>query len=317
MKKHLLSVLFLVFGIGTAFSQSNSGLQFLNIGPNAHSLSLSEAHTAVEAGSSSLFTNPANLMLSDQSNIAISYSLWIQDTRNTHASAMFLRENDAFSVGFLSSIIDGIEGRNNPGPVGSDLSVTYLAVSGAYARQFGLLSVGISGSYLYEQIVQQNASGFGFSAGATASLVDDRVRIGTALTNAGRMGELINERSELPTLFRVGIDADAIQLSAFSGQEIPLLVKLSADFVMPIDENLGENTENLLESGNYFAFGLDANLYDMINIRGGIRTGNTSRRWSLGAGIDVDPIRFHYAFIPFETGFGTVHSISLQYFFDF
>ena len=317
MKKYFTLAFIFVLGTSISIAQTNSGLQFLNIGPNAHSLSLSEAHTAVALGSASLFTNPANLMLNTQSNIGISYTLWIQETQNTQASALFLREKDAFSVGFLSSLIDGIEGRNTPGPSGSDLSVTYLALTGGYARQFGPLSVGVSGSYLYEQIVQQNASGFGFSAGATATLFSDRLRLGTALTNAGRMGELINERSELPTLWRIGFDADAIQLSAFSGQEIPVLVRFSADFVMPVDENLGENSENLLESGNYFAFGLDANLYDMITIRGGYRTGNTSRSWSLGAGIDVQPIKFQYAFIPFETGFGSVHSISLQYFFDF
>lgn len=297
-------------------SYGQTGLDFLNIGPNAHSLSLSEAHTAVPLGSNSIFTNPANLLLTDQSSLGLSYTLWIADTQNTQASAAIRRDNDSFAFGVLSSVIDEFEQRDSPGQSGGSFSVQYLAVTGAYARQIAFISAGVSASYLYEQLFQQNASGYAFSFGATAELMDERLRIGTALTNAGQMSRLDIERTKVPTRWRAGFDVNAIQLSAFSGAEIPLLINFSADIVVPLEDEIDTTSDNAIESDAFFSFGLQAELYDMIAVRGGYRTGNTVRHWSLGASISVDPIKFHYGFVPFETGFGSVHSISLQYFFD-
>ncbi len=297
-------------------AHTQTGLDFLNIGPNAHSLSLSEAHTAVPLGSNSIFTNPANLMLSEHSSLGVSYTLWIGDTQHTQASASIKRENDMFAAGVRSSVVDDITLRSAPGEPDGSFSVQYLSLSGAYARSISILSIGVAGSYIYEQLFQQNASGFGFNAGITAQLLDERLRIGTAVTNAGRMSKLDIERSELPTRWRTGFDLNAVQISAFGGSEVPVVINLSGDFIAPLKDEFFSNSENAIESGSFFAFGLQAELYEMIILRGGYRTGDTVRNWSAGAAINVDPVQFQYAFVPFETGFGMVHSISLQYFFD-
>ncbi len=306
----------LILAFSAAPLRAQTGLDFLNIGPNAHSLSLSEAHTAVPLGSNSIFTNPANLMLSETSSLGLSYTLWIGDTQHTQASAAIKRDNDIFALGVRSSVVDDITLRTAPGPSEGTFSVQYLSLSGAYARRISFLSLGVSGSYIYEQIFQQNASGFGFSAGLTAEFMDERVRIGSAITNAGRMSVLEIERSELPTRWRTGVDVNAVQISAFGGSEVPVVINLSADFVAPLKDEFASGNENAIESGNFLAFGMQAELYDMIVLRGGYRTGETVRSWSLGGAVNVDPVQFQYAFIPFETGFGMVHSISLQYFFN-
>lgn len=301
----------------TSTAQNNSGLQFLTIGPNAHSLAISEAHTAVPLHSGSIFTNPANLTLTERSSLGASFTLWIGDTQHTQASAAIKRDHDAFAIGVLSSVVDDITVRNVPGPPQGEFSVRYLAVTAAYARQFGFLSAGISGSYLFEQFFQSDASGYAISAGITGNFMEDRLRVATVLTNAGKMDKLQNRRSKLPVAWRTGFDVNAVQISAFSGAEIPVVINLSADFVMPLDEDFGTDSENLIQSGEYLAFGLDAKLYDIIAVRTGYRTGDTARNWSFGAGINIDPVTFNYAFVPFETGFGMVHSVSMQYYFDF
>jgi hypothetical protein len=317
LKLSILTIILMLVPFVVLIAQNNAGLQFLTIGPNAHSLALSEAHTAVPLGSTSLFTNPANLMLSEQSNLSASYTLWIGDTQNTQASAAIRGKNHTYAIGILSSLVDDITVRNQPGPPEGNFSVRYVAVSGAYARQIGFLSLGASLSYLYEQFFQLSASGYGFSAGMTGSFLDNRLRAAMSVNNLGQMQKLNVERSELPTQFRTGIDVNAVQLSAFSGAEIPVVINLSADYVLPLNEKNLNAQNNLIESGEYLAFGLDAGLYDIVNVRAGYRTGDTARKWSFGAAIQVDPVKVHYAFIPFETGFGMVHSISMQYFFDF
>jgi hypothetical protein len=303
-------------------TRAQTGMEFINIGPNAHSLSFSEAHTAVALGSNSVFSNPANLMLSDQSSLGVSYTLWIGDTQHTQASAAVRRENDSFAIGVLSSVVDDISLRNVPGPEEGSFSVQYFALSGGYARQVSFLSLGVSGTYLYEQLFQQNASGFGFSFGSTGSFLDERLRVGSAITNLGRMSELDVQRSTVPTRWRSGLDINAVQLSSFGGTEVPLLINFSADYILPLAEDELQNNEvesgaSVIESSGFVALGMDAELYDVIALRGGYRSGDTIRSWSFGAGINVEPVEFHYAFVPFETGFGSVHSISLQYFFDF
>lgn len=297
-------------------AHAQTGLDFLNIGPNAHSLSVSEAHTAVPLGSNSLFSNPANLMLSDQSSMGLSYTLWIDNDQITQASAAVRRENDSFAFGVLSSVIDDFERRTRPSESMGTFSIQYLALSGAYARQISFISVGASASYLYEQLDFANASGYAFSFGATAELLDERLRIGTALTNTGQMSRLDVERTKVPTRWRAGFDVNAVQISAFSGAEIPVVINLSGDVIVPLENEIDTTIENAIESDIFFAFGLQAELYEMIGVRGGYRTGETVRSWSMGASINVDPIKFHYAFVPFETGFGSVPSISLQYFFN-
>jgi len=52
---------------------------------------------------------------------------------------------------------------------------------------------------------------------------------------------------------------------------------------------------------------------DIISLRTGYKTRDTVRPWSLGLGLDIETISANYAIVPFETGFGTVHSLGLQY----
>ena len=46
------------------------------------------------------------------------------------------------------------------------------------------------------------------------------------------------------------------------------------------------------------------------------RTGDSKRPFSLGMGLNIEELIFSYAFVPFETGFGSTHTVSLRYLFD-
>jgi hypothetical protein len=308
----------IVFSAHAVQAQDQSpGLQFLNIGPNARSLAISEAHTAVLLGAENIFTNPANLVLEEQSNLGLAYTLWLGDSYNTQASFNYKRENDAFGIGILSSVVDDITVRQTPGPSIGNFSVRYLAIAGAYARRFGPVSAGITGMYLYEQFFEQDASGFAFNAGISSEFLDRRLRASAALLNYGEMNKLNINRSEVPTFFKAGLSAQLLQFSVSGTTEIPFLFYLSGDLIVPVDQHRPDpSTGNLIQIDPYAAFGLNFEVYDLLTIRGGYRTGDTARPVSFGASVSVDPIEFNYALVPFETGFGTVHSISLLYNFN-
>ncbi|MFU8859976.1 MAG: PorV/PorQ family protein [Cyclonatronaceae bacterium] len=322
MKRYLSFYLLLLFPcvlvVSPGLAQNQSpGLQFLNIGPNARSLAISEAHTAVLLGAENIFTNPANLVLQDQSNLGLAYTLWLGDSYNTQASFNYKRENDAFGVGILSSVVDDITVRQQPGPALDDFSVRYLALAGSYSRRFGPVAAGITGMYLFEQFFEQNASGFAFSAGVSTEFLDRRLRASAVLLNYGEMNELNITSSEVPAFFKTGLSAQLIQFSAIGTTEIPLLVYVSGDFVVPVDQKRPDPaTGNLIQIDPYGAIGINAEVYELVTLRAGYRTGDTARPVSFGASINVKPIEFNYALVPFETGFGTVHSVSLQYNFN-
>jgi hypothetical protein len=70
---------------------------------------------------------------------------------------------------------------------------------------------------------------------------------------------------------------------------------------------------SLSENSQHFNFGLKLLISDVIEIRNGYKTENSSRPISFGLGLITNKVTFNYAIIPFNTGFGTVHSVGLQY----
>ena len=230
------AALMLVLGLSTkAYADTASGMQFLKVGPSTQSLAISQAHTAVYSGSPSIYTNPALLTTSEQTTGSASYTLWLGNTNNSHASVNIPRENDAFSIGLLSSIVGDIEQRDTPGEPTGTFDINYISVAGAYAREVGPVSLGITGMYLNEMLFNVSASGYAFSFGAATTVLDDRLTLGSTLLNLGEMQDLDTEPTPLPTTYKAGINADLIQFSVTETDEIPVLISLSSDFVQPIE----------------------------------------------------------------------------------
>lgn len=302
-------------------AQQSAGFGFLNIGPTAESLGMSEAHTAVSLGASSIYTNPALLSRETQSSGTLSYLVWrVADTQNSHAAVNLKRRNDSFGFGIISSVVDEIEQRSQPGESTGFMSVGYLSLAGAYSRNFGRFSVGLTGMYLYEQLYQYDANGFALSAGAVSGFLDDRIRLGIALLNYGQMQDLQLSATELPTSFKAGLDIQALQFSVSGTDEVPVLFILSTDFVKPLNEisSTQANDENLdifRQDEAYFNLALRVEFSEIIILRSGYKTNHPNRRASFGAGVRVSNINFDYAFAPFDTGMGTTHGISVSYYF--
>ena len=310
-----LLALMMIFALPASAQQTTSGLQFLKVGPSAHSLSISQAHTAVDLGASSLYTNPALLTRSNSSTATAGYTLWLGNTSNSHASVNLPRRNDTFAIGLLSSVVGDIEHRDQPGePIGT-FDVNYLSVAGSYARQFGPLSLGITAMYLNELLFNVSASGYAINFGAATSFLDDRVSAGAALLNFGEMQDLDIEPTQLPTTFKAGLNAGLIQFSISETDEVPVLISISSDFVQPVNELAADEGRPDLEDIDdwYITTGISADIADIISLRGGYRTGNTIRPISFGGSLMTGQLTFDYAFVPFETGYQTVHSIAIRY----
>jgi len=309
----LLLPVFFAGSVVTMNAQSG-GLQLLGIGPEAVSLSLSESVTALPLGPSSMFTNPALLRYSEQAEVSVSHSFWLENSANSHASLSLPVRGGHLGFGVLTSGVTNIEARQTPGQTAGTFDVRYYAFSGSYSTRIAFVDLGVTASYLYEQLYQLTATGYGLNAGLHTSLLDQRVRVGMAALNMGRMSTLSETRTPLPALLKAGIWADAVQFSVDNNSQIPILISFTSDVHIPLDTD--EQTEAFSGNHPWISAGTQVRFAELIDVRAAFRTGDSKRPFSLGMGLNIEELIFSYAFVPFETGFGSTHTVSLRYLFD-
>lgn len=315
IQNKLILCLFVLITINIdTLSAQNGGLEMLGIGPEPISLSLSEAVTAINLNGTSIFTNPANLAINSDYSITASHTFWLENSTNSHLSLMIPSRRGTFGLGVLTSSIREIEARSVPGEPAGTFNVSYYAFAGSYSRDFTYLNVGITAMYLYEQLYELSASGYAVNLGVSKSFVNDNIRIGATVLNLGQMDYLAETRTPLPTIFKAGIWSRILQISTIGSSEIPFILALSADVNMPIERD--DNNISNEQSDLWISTGIEITISDLISIRGGYRSGESKRNFSSGIGVNFGSASFNYAFVPFETGFGNTHSLSLVYFFN-
>jgi hypothetical protein len=303
----------------SAHGQQSTGMHFLLVGPSAHNMGASDGHTAAPTGASAIYLNPALLSLEKRSSATLSYMIWpATDTQNSFAGLVYKSDRQAFGAALLSSLNDDIPFRSGAttNPDGY-FAVRYFSLAGSYSRSMGPLSLGVTGMYLYEQFFRQDASGFAMNAGAALNLLEERVRFGVSARNLGSMQDLAETATRLPSILSFGTDIQLLQFSTTAiDDEIPFLISVMADYNIPLNE-IGETEDGSMigQDDGYLNAGIEVNIAGIIDLRSGIRTGDTQRRFSFGAGILISDFYFNYAFLPFQDGFGVAHAISLQYYF--
>lgn len=318
MRSRFYSLLFIfIWGLSyPLMAQQTSGMDFLNIGPNAYALSLSDAQTATLLGPSDLYTNPANLALEKRSSIGADYTFWILDTHNSHAAGNFMKGNHAFGFGVLSSQVNDLQIRDNPGPSDGSFSVGYLSLAGAYAFKYKMFSLGATAQFLSEDYLANRASGYAFNVGISSEWLNKRIHVGAAVLNMGRMNRLLGARTPLPTNARLGISAQLVEFTTPGDNDLPVLVALHADAVKPIEDYKKSDSITFNQNDIHFNIATSIQVADIFDLRAGYKTGNTERHVSFGAGFWVSDLLFNYSVVPFSGGYGTVHSIGVQYYFD-
>lgn len=310
-----LTITFL-FLLSTASYSQGTGFEVLGISPTPFSLSKAEATTSVSDGSASIYLNPALLVYNPTSSIDLGYSFWIANISNIFGGVNFKKENRAFALAFYTSGADDFEQRDNPGPSNGDFSIQYTSLSAAYARDFGYFSLGGAVQYLNENNFTFRANGYAFNFGAASRFLDDMVRVGASVSNLGEMEELNIERTPLPSNFKIGTSADIVRFNPPKNDDLPVLVTLFADYVHPLQETSNKDFTDFSSRDPYFNIGIGFTIAEALQVSGGYKTEDNARPISFGAAFDTDELTFNYALIPFNTGYGTVHSIGIQYKFN-
>jgi len=219
------------------FTQDNGGGQagaFLRRGLDGKALALGGAFSSISDGASSVYWNPAGLNDIQKFDINISNSFLSLD-RSQMFGAMGYSLNRRLSIGLgiLKFGVNEIEGRDNNGNLTknfNDQEIEFLA-SFAYKiinkRSFKV-STGLTIKYLSQSLYDNNANGFGFDMGATATFFE-QLRVAFVLQDLYSILKWNTERETketVPSVIKTGISYFPSFLASS-----PVIIGLSVEFI--------------------------------------------------------------------------------------
>lgn len=277
-------------------SAGSSGLSFLKFGFGARNAAMADAGTSASNDLTALHYNPANLVYDESNEVLFMHNEWIQDVRSEMIGIKTFIFKLPFALGFNVTNISGIEVRTKPGEAESSFDANYFSASLSTAFQLSDdFSTGITVKYLYEGLFVDEAVGFGVDVGVNYLTPVENLSASAAVKNLGSMNKLRNEKTQLPSEFRI------------SGKYSFSFANSKFDFVSVLE------LQKYFEADNLHLNAAGEVFYDkLIALRAGYQSGWESRGFTSGIGLYWGNLGFDYAFLPFSLGLGNANIFSLQ-----
>ena len=287
MKRAFFFCFFCFGSIHLAQAASPVAFTFLTVSPSARGAAWAEAMTPVGGDVSSAFWNPALLLDTKGSSFSAQENFFIQGSDHTFLSFGIQRKKWGSGIGLNFRHIGDLELRQGPSsqPLGT-FSENEAALSAGFAyAATPSLSAGVSGKILYQKLEAYDnfgtAADFGF-----LFRVNQRLRFGASVLNAGPDFKLVSEPSRLPLSFRTG--------ASFLWNDFLFV----SDFVFP----RGDNAKT--------GWGVERTLR-YLSLRAGYQTGYDEKNFSFGLGVAYRNFRLDYAFVPYQSDLGSAHRFGI------
>ena len=284
-----------MLAFGAVPALGGTGMTFLTLGVGGRSLGMGEAYSTGAADPAAMQYNPASLSSIGITMVSLMHRSWIQGTNAEYIAGAF--SFGKFSMGLSTywlSIRD-IEVRTVPGSPISTFTAQDLSVGFSAAYELtDEISVGLTGKYLYEKILLDDAGGMAFDFGGVYA-TPSGIRVGAAIANLGSVSALKDESTPLPKIFRGGISYTTTL------QNPATTITGAADLVAPLGDG-----------GSHLHLGGEVILYGAIAARAGYETGYDARGLTLGTGITHGIVTIDYAFAPTQYDLGSTHAVSLS-----
>ncbi len=296
--RRLRTILFLstlsLLAVHAVAQPGSSGLTFLKLGVGGRALAMGEAATAT-GDPEAVFYNPASTAFAETPGIMLMHKEWFQDVATEYLSAQAAIGGIHLGASLNSTSVSNIEYREEPGPpIGTfDARNAAIGLTAAY-RIDTSIAVGITGKFLYEKILIDEASGLGVDLGL-AYTTPWNIRFGASAENLGSMNALRDESSLLPTIYRVGA-AYTTAVPSLSGN-----ATLAADMV-----RFSRDGTSHLHIGGEYVYSAS------LAIRAGYQTGYDARSFTTGLGVHYSIFHIDYAFMPTQYDLGSAHTLSLS-----
>lgn len=297
MKVFYTLVFLLIFS--TSYSQllpnlggqrtGTASLQFLKIGNGARSAGMGESFVAVSDDISSLYYNPAGLVLFNENGFTASHTQWFVDTRLEYAGGVYhFGGNNAVGLSVTSLRTEDMQVTTElqPGGTGSYFRFSDLAIGLSFARQMTeQFSFGATVKYVEEQLGEVKMKsvlgdlGTYYRTGLGSSRFSVVIsNFGGQVTPSGNV-KLIGDREQNtfqafppPTIFKIGFALEPIQ-----------------DAKNRLTASVQLNSPN--DNAEYLNFGAEYAFKEYLFLRGGYKINVDAENFSAGAGLRL-PLTF-------------------------
>jgi hypothetical protein len=291
----IFSVIGLTLGLQGAVQaqQLTSGADFLTIDSGARSEGMGEAFTAMADDVTALTWNPAGVALLSRPEVGYLHMLYLSNIGYNFGGVVvpLAAGEDSFGLGagMVNLGTGSFDSTLGIAPAVSAGDNAFL-LSFAY-RMKKIISFGVTGKYIQEDLAGYNAGAFGGDAGILIT-PGDRFRIGLGVFNFGQQVTFISAGDPLPFSGRLGLAWKMIDVPHNS-------LMLSADNGW----QFGSRTYTGAAGAEYW-------LDRILALRAGFTGDSYQQHPTAGIGINVDPVEFDYAFSPQGT-LGDTHRFSL------
>lgn len=272
---------------------SSSGSSQLKNPLNARSAALGNATVSDGGQLSSWLINPANLFARGPSAVSLTHSQWTQDIRSEFIGVQLPLKAGTLGLSVSTTTVPGIEIREKPGPAIGAFSARFVSLQAGFATTILQDFVaGVSAKYLYEKLYVDQTTGIGVDFGILYHPPVEGLQVGASVTNAGSVQQFRHQRSDLPTIGRLG-GTYKFDLTDFT-------VGVSTAY-----------EAGLQDSEHHVLAGIEVAYARFLTARLGYVTDYEVRGLTAGIGLRYEFLQVEYAYIPFTAGLGDGHIISL------
>jgi Type IX secretion system protein PorV len=289
-----------------------STAQFLKIGVGGRATAMGDAFIAVANDVSSLYWNPAGLVLSDNDEIMFSHNTWVVDISHEFlGGAYHLSSNDVVGIALTSLHMEdmAVTTEVNPFGTGEFFSFGDFAIAATYSRRMTeQFSFGATIRYFEETLDKLKMRGVLVDLGTYYWTGLGSTRFAVTISNFGNelapdgevelFGGRENDNWQSfspPTMFRIGFAFEPYQTE---DHRITTSIQLN---------HPNDNSENV-STGFEYAWN------KMFFVRGGYKFNVEEQDLSFGAGVNMDldlaTFTLDYSFANFER-LGSAHRFSI------
>jgi len=335
--KYIVLLIALLFGVNFISAQekwqklAQTGCQFLSVGIDARSVATAEAFTSVEAGSSSLFYNPAGMARMnnyiDLTGATLNYIADIKYYGGSVAFNPFGIEYGVLGFSFMSIDYGEIQGTmvdpsQDKGYRDTELfKPNALAAGLGYAIQLSdRFAVGGQVKYVYQSL--------------GTSYIDEKVIVENDTTNKKITNKVSAIAFDFGTIYQTGIKSLAFGMSVrnfaqelkyqYEGFQLPLTFKLGLSInAMDLIDGIDREMHSLLVSVDavhnrdypeQVNFGFDYTFYKLFSVRAGYMFNNDEYGFTAGFGVQQFGLGIDYGYVPYKH-FADVHRLTVRYSF--
>ncbi len=264
-----------------------AGLPSLRLSSGARPAGMADLSAALRGPESA---NPAALSATTTRVYAFSHNAWIEGIEQQHLHVVEQRAHSAWALRAQVWQADGLDYRTGPStePLGT-FGVYDLSTGLVYARHLSdNLRLGGQLKLLRQSISTESATGYGLDLGLLYS-VGRELLAGIALLNAGSMSKLDRIATPLPTEVRAGMTYGGL-----------------TDLLVGLDLQKARDTDLSIHLGGQYQ------ALDLLALRLGYQTAE-NRGVSAGLSLFVRSWTIEYAYMPFGSGLGQAHQLSLRF----